>query len=272
MTYVNISGYQFIDLDSDNLTSIQNAMKTFCISQELTGTILLGQEGINSFLSGTREQIDAYYKALPTFGFTIVYKESPSECSPFDKMLVKIKREIVTLGHPDLRPQHETAPRLSPHEFHQWLTDKPKSFIILDTRNDYEVRLGKFKHSVELGIRRFREFPTAIEQLPEHYRDTPIVTVCTGGIRCEKAAPLMLRKGFKKIYQLEGGILKYLEEYGNHHYEGECFVFDKRMAVDENLRETSTVQCFICREPVTAQEQLSKDFCEGAYCPRCKPL
>jgi len=266
MTYINISGYQFINLD--NLEELQKSLKSFCLSLELKGTILLGKEGINSFLSGSREQIDAYYQGLPQFGFTIAYKESPSSSSPFNKMLVKIKREIVTMGCDEVDVVNHPAPRVSAETFKQWL-EEDKPMIVLDTRNEYEVRIGKFKNAIDLTIRHFREFPDAVMKLPEEYKDVPIVTYCTGGIRCEKAAPYMIAKGFKEVYQLDGGILKYLEECGNTFYEGECFVFDKRIAVDEELEETPTLQCIACRAPVTADEQRSSYYREGEYCPHC---
>lgn len=231
MPYINISGYQFINLD--NLEKLQKELQAFCGPLTLKGTIILGQEGINSFLSGSRDKIDAYYKKLPDFGFSIRYKESLSAHSPFNKMLVKIKREIVTLGQ-DVDPICQSAPRISPKKFHDWLSDN-KPMIVLDTRNEYEVRIGKFKNAINLNIQNFRDFPEAIKTLPEKYKSLPIVTYCTGGIRCEKAAPFMLNQGFKEVYQLDGGILQYFEEYQNAHYEGECFVFDNRIAVDETL-------------------------------------
>lgn len=266
MNYINISGYQFINLA--DLESLQKDLSAFCRSLDLKGTILLGCEGINSFLSGTREQIDAYYRLLPEFGFNITYKESSSASSPFNKMLVKIKREIVTMGSDEVDPVNQPAPRVSAQLFKQWLAeDKP--MILLDTRNEYEVRIGKFKNAIDLTIRHFREFPEAIQKLPEEYKNIPVVTYCTGGIRCEKAAPLMIKHGFKEVYQLDGGILKYLEECGNTFYEGECFVFDKRIAVDDKLEKTPTLQCIACREPVTADEQRSSYYLEGEHCPNC---
>lgn len=268
MNYINISGYQFINLD--NLEKLQKELLMFCRSLTLKGTILLGQEGINSFLSGPRDKINAYYEKLPEFGFSIRYKESPSSEPPFNKMLVKIKREIVTMGQDGVDPIRQSAPRISAKTFHEWLNDN-KPILVLDTRNEYEVRIGKFKNAIDLNIRNFREFPDAIRALPEEYKSLPIVTYCTGGIRCEKAAPFMLSQGFKEVYQLDGGILQYLEEYHSAHYEGECFVFDKRIAVDETLAKTPTVQCFNCREPVTAEQQQSSLYEAGKHCPYCFP-
>lgn len=228
MNYINISGYQFINLD--NLEKLQKELLALCHSLRLKGTILLGYEGINSFLSGSREKIDAYYKKLPEWGFSIYYKESTSSEPPFDKMVVKIKREIVTMGRDEISPITQSAPRISAKTFYEWLNEN-KPIIVLDTRNDYEVKMGKFKNAIDLNIENFRDFPAAIQALPEEYKSLPIVTYCTGGIRCEKAAPFMLSQGFQEVYQLDGGILQYFEEYQNAYYEGDCFVFDKRLTV-----------------------------------------
>jgi len=138
---------------------------------------------------------------------------------------------------------------------------------LFDTRNDYEVKLGTFKGALPAGIDTFREFPEAVRRLPEHLKHQPIVTFCTGGIRCEKAAPFMEREGFNNIYQLEGGILKYFEEVGSDHYDGECFVFDQRVGVDPGLHETASTQCFVCQTPLTAQEQADERYVSHVSCP-----
>ena len=269
MNYINISGYQFINLD--NLEKRQKELLSLCHSLTLKGTILLGQEGMNSFLSGPRDKIDAYYARLPEFGFSIRYKESTSEHPPFKKMQVKIKREIVTMGRDEIEPIHHPAPKIDAKTFHQWLQEG-KPMIVLDTRNKYEVRIGTFKNAIDLNIHHFREFPAAVEALPEEYQSMPIVTVCTGGIRCEKAAPFLIQLGYQQVFQLEGGILQYLEEFSSassSFYEGECFVFDKRIALDKNLEKTPTLQCIGCREPVTFEEQQSPYYVEGKHCPHC---
>lgn len=267
MLNVNISGYKFINLT--NLDAIQEHLYSVCASLALKGTILIGFEGVNIFLSGQRANIDAFYPEIEKLGITnIDFKESFSESSPFKKLIIKIKAEIVTMGVPDVNPALNPAPYIDADTFKQWL-DEEKPLIILDTRNTYEVRIGKFNKAINLNIRHFRHFPKAIKQLPAEYKNKTVVTYCTGGIRCEKAAPLLIAEGFQEVYQLEGGILKYLEKYHQHHYQGECFVFDKRIALDNELQETPTIQCLVCREPVTIEDQASPYYQPGISCTHC---
>ena len=144
-----------------------------------------------------------------------------------------------------------------------------EDIVVLDTINDYETRIGKFQGSVELGIPSFRDFPVAIGSLPDEYRTKTIVMYCTGGIRCEKASAVMLNSGFSDVRQLDGGILAYLEEYGGTHWDGDCFVFDQRVALDHNLRESEIEMCFRCREPLSLEEQGSEHYVIGEKCPYC---
>lgn len=267
MAYINIAGYKFKELT--NLENLQTQLKQTCLSLSLKGTILLSKEGINIFVCGKQPAIEQFIHLLPTFELNeIPFKESLSQEPPFDRMLVKIKAEIITMGIPEISPAKTPAPALSPTQLKQWL-DEGKPVVLLDTRNDYEARIGNFKNAIHLNITSFRAFPAAVKQLPEATKKMPVVTFCTGGIRAEKAAAYMAREGFEEVYQLEGGILKYLEEYGSAHYDGECFVFDKRIAVDTRLQESQTVQCFSCRQPVTPSQQHSGQYQMGAYCPNC---
>lgn len=261
--YVNISGYQFTALT--NLETLQKELTAYCQSLKLKGTILLAQEGINLFLAGKRTAIDCFYHYLSSFT-SIDFKESLSIALPFKKMHVKIKSEIIAFGVPSIQPQKKAAPLLSVHTFKQWL-DENKPLVILDTRNQYEVRLGKFKNAIQLNIDHFREFPQSTQKLTSDFKNQTIVTYCTGGIRCEKAALYLLDQGFQKVYQLQGGILKYLEHYQDSHFEGECFVFDKRTAVNCALEPSPTLQCLACRQPVTAFEQASSYYVSGQSCP-----
>src|SRR5262249_5606336 len=145
---------------------------------------------------------------------------------PFRRMLVKVKQEIIAFGVAGIEPGRTTSTKLAPQTLKQWL-DEGRPVTLLDTRNDYEVRLGTFENAVTLGIDHFRSFPAAVRELPAAMKQQPIVMFCTGGIRCEKAGPLMEREGFEQVFQLDGGILKYFEECGGEHYDGECFVFDR---------------------------------------------
>ncbi|MGC4004008.1 MAG: rhodanese-like domain-containing protein [Pirellulales bacterium] len=153
-------------------------------------------------------------------------------------------------------------------ELKTWL-DEGRTVTLLDTRNEYEVKLGTFESATTLGIDRFRDFPRAVEALPEELKERPIVMFCTGGIRCEKAGPFMERQGFRNILQLDGGILKYFEECGGSHYRGECFVFDQRVGVDPGLAETDSSQCFRCQTPLTSVEREDSRYVAGVSCPSC---
>ncbi|HEY5792898.1 MAG TPA: pseudouridine synthase, partial [Chthoniobacterales bacterium] len=195
-------------------------------------------------------------------------KFSGSESQPFRRMLVRIKREIISFGVEGIDPAAHPSPKLAPRELKQWL-DEGRPVTLLDTRNDYEIKLGTFKNARPAGIGHFRDFPRAVRQLPPEMKERPIVMFCTGGIRCEKAGPFMEREGFKNIFQLEGGILKYFEECGGEHYEGECFVFDQRVGVDPALRETETAQCFVCQTPLDAGDQADFRYAPGESCPYC---
>jgi len=231
MQILNIAGYKFI-----LLTEIEN-LRTFFLDQcqalELKGTILLSQEGMNISLAGTPSQIQSFRMLLQNDArfMDISFHESYSAIQPFQRLKVKLKKEIITLGQPDANPLTERAPAISPEEFKQWLDEK-RDITILDTRNDYEVQFGTFTHAIHLHLAGFGELPNAVKELE---RTKPIVMFCTGGIRCEKAALHMLNNGFTNIYQLDGGILGYFRKVGGAHYTGECFVFDERISVDSNL-------------------------------------
>lgn len=266
MHYVNLSGYKFTKLS--NLEQIQYELLTTCQHLGLKGTILLSHEGINAFVCAHPNSVLTFHESVKAIVGEIEFKQSPSNDVPFHKMLVKIKPEIITFGVEGVDPIDKPAPAISAEVFKAWL-DAGKEMVVLDTRNDYEVRVGTFKNAIHLDIQHFRQFPKAIEQLPQEYKDKPIVSFCTGGIRCEKAAPFLLEQGFKEVYQLEGGILKYLEKNGHAHYEGECFVFDNRVAVDANLQQAPTISCEKCQQPVTQLEMLLPEFVQGHSCPHC---
>ncbi|MCH9644890.1 MAG: sulfurtransferase [Gammaproteobacteria bacterium] len=266
VTIINISAYKFVHLAEERLPELKSELLEKAKSFNMKGTILLSTEGINLFLAAEPEiwpQYRAFLETYPEF-LGLPYKESISNDKPFTRMLVRIKKEIISMGHADIQPEKHTAPHLPPEQLQQWY-EQGKDMIILDTRNDYEVELGTFEDAMDLNIENFRQFPDAIDLLPESAKEMPIVTFCTGGIRCEKASEIMLRKGFKQVYQLDGGILNYFEKCGGEHYEGECFVFDKRVALDTNLQETNTRQCYACRAPLTPNQQS-----DDQKCPNCE--
>ena len=241
-----------------------------CKAHQLKGTILLSTEGINLFLAGKREDIDhliAVVRNIPGLE-AFQAKFSESDHQPFNRMLVRIKKEIISFGVPEVDPAKYTSRHLSAATLKQWL-DEGRPVTLLDTRNDYEVKLGTFRNAIPIGVDTFRQFPEAVAKLPDELKKEAIVTFCTGGIRCEKAAPYMELQGFENIFQLDGGILKYFEEVGGDHYDGECFVFDHRVGLDPSLRETPSAICFRCQAPLEPEEQQDPRYVEGESCPYC---
>jgi UPF0176 protein len=266
--FINISAYKFVELD--RLPQRKAMLLPLCKSLELKGTILLSTEGINLFVAGTRASIEHFLRELqscPEFE-NLPIKESISDHQPFSRMLVRLKKEIISMGVEAIRPEHKTSPKISARELKQWL-DEGREVALLDTRNDYEVELGTFENAIPIGVDHFRRFPDAVDRLPEELRDKPLVMFCTGGIRCEKAGPLMEQKGFRNVFQLDGGILKYFEECGGDHYQGDCFVFDKRVAVDPLLNETEAEQCYACQAILSVSDQQAETYDPPHSCPHC---
>lgn len=265
---VNWSAYKFAPLE--DLPVLKERLKAVASGGGLKGTILLSTEGINLFVAGERPGLDRLLEAIHAVpGLdNLAPKESLSARQPFNRMLVKIKREIIAFGMAGIDPARHPSPRLSPLTLRQWL-DEGRPVTLLDTRNDYEISVGTFRGALPAGIRHFRDFPRAVDRLPAALKDQPVVTFCTGGIRCEKAAPYLESVGFKNVFQLDGGILKYFEECGSAHYEGECFVFDGRVGVDPALRETNTVMCFACRMPLSLSDRQHPHYVADKSCPHC---
>jgi UPF0176 protein len=265
---VNIAGYRFVDLnDRDEL---RQPFRFICEKLNLKGTILLSKNGINFFLAGKKKSIDSYIEFLESDKrfINIPLKISYTDYQPFRRMLVRLKKEIISLGLDEVRPAEFTAPNIKPQEFKNML-DNNEDILILDTRNDYETRVGLFENAIDLNLSTFRDFPEAISDLPEDYKTKQIVMYCTGGIRCEKASVVMMNAGFENVKQLEGGILGYFEETDGSYWNGDCFVFDQRVAVDTELNETEYSMCFACREPLTNKERRSNDYKFDSYCPYC---
>ncbi|HEY4263471.1 MAG TPA: sulfurtransferase [Schlesneria sp.] len=267
-TFTNIAAYKFAPLT--DLKSLRDQLIQQCKTWGLKGTILISPEGVNLFAAGPQDQVyrlqDAL-RAIPGLE-TLQGKFSESDYQPFHRMLVKIKKEIIAFGVEGIDPAQRTAPKLAAKELKQWL-DEGRPITLLDTRNDYEVKLGTFQNALPIRIHQFREFPAAVDKLPAEMKQQPIVMFCTGGIRCEKAGPYMQMAGFEQVYQLDGGILKYFEECGNAHYDGECFVFDHRVGVDPTLRETDATQCHACQTPLNADDQSDPRFVQDVSCPYC---
>ena len=236
---LNISTYKFVPLpDADALRELLLARAK---ALGLKGTILLASEGINMFLAGPAEAVRTFVTQLQRdVRFAdISPKESWSSSQPFRKMLVKVKGEIIRMNHPTIQPANGRAPAVAPDVVRRWLDqghdDAGRPVVTLDTRNDFEVDEGTFDGAIDWRITKFTEFPGALRAHLDELKDKTVVSFCTGGIRCEKAAILMREEGLEHVYQLEGGILKYFEETDGAHYHGGCFVFDERRAVDQQL-------------------------------------
>lgn len=238
-TTLNISAYKFVSLKDTatlGLTLLEQAL-----ALQLKGTILLAEEGINLFLAGPAEAVRGFVAQLQADArfYDIVPKESWSADQPFKKMLVKVKREIIRMNHPMIKPAAGRAPSVDAQTVRRWMAagvdDTGRTVVTLDTRNAFEVDHGTFEGAIDWRIEKFTEFPQALLEHKAELQDKTVVSFCTGGIRCEKAAILMREAGLEHVYQLEGGILKYFEETGGAHYHGSCFVFDERRALGADL-------------------------------------
>lgn len=264
----NAAAYKFVQLS--DLPALRLRLRDRSRELGLRGTILLSPEGINLFVAGPPPAVEQFLTELRQVpGLAdLEVKLSPSDYQPFTRMLVRLKKEIIPLGQPEIQPEQYTSRKISPAELKAAL-DRGEDLLLLDVRNDYEVELGTFDSAVPLGLGHFRDFPEVATQLPADWRHRRIVMFCTGGIRCEKAGPVMERLGFADILQLEGGILKYFEEVGGAHYRGECFVFDKRVAVNPELDETAAGLCYACQAVLSAADQQSPLYLPGRQCPHC---
>lgn len=266
--FVNIAAYKFVALSEPEQQ--RQRLRDLVERLQLRGTILLSPEGINLFLAGARPAVDEFLSVLRQEAefADLEVKESFSDHQPFNRMLIKVKSEIIAFGVEGVNPLLRTSPKLPAQELKKWL-DEGRHVHLLDTRNDYEIEVGTFHNALPAGVDNFRDFPEAVRRLPESMKDEPIVMFCTGGIRCEKAGPFMEQAGFQQVYQLEGGILKYFEECGGAHYDGDCFVFDQRVALDPSLQETRHTQCYVCQEVVSPEDQQRPEYAPGKSCPRC---
>ena len=238
-TVLNISCYKFVPLP--DAAALRELLRERAVAAQLKGTILLAEEGINFFLAGPADAVRGFVGQLRTDArfADLEPKESWSATVPFRKMLVKVKREIIRMDHPTIRPAEGRAPAVDPTTLRRWLDqghdEEGREVVTLDTRNAFEVDAGTFDNAIDWRIDKFTEFPPALRAHKAELQDKTVVSFCTGGIRCEKAAIYMQEAGIDHVYQLEGGILKYFEETGGAHYRGNCFVFDEREALGHDL-------------------------------------
>jgi len=261
--------YKFAKLP--DYREMQNGLLDFCVAQGLNGTILLAAEGINGTIAGTRAGVDAlmFFLRADARLAGIEHKESYSDEMPFDRMKVRLKKEIVTLGVPGVDPNEKVGTYVDAKDWNALISDP--DVVLIDTRNGYEYDIGTFRGAVDPRTTTFREFPAYISKNLDPAKHKKIAMFCTGGIRCEKATSFMLGQGFEEVYHLQGGILKYLENIPAEQsmWEGECFVFDQRISVGQGLKVGTHEQCFACRHPVSQEEKASSRYQAGISCPHC---
>tara|TARA_Y100000748_G_scaffold164849_1_gene137902 strand:- start:389 stop:1309 length:921 start_codon:yes stop_codon:yes gene_type:complete len=267
--YQIISFYKFMKFSS--YTLFEKNIRNFCVKKNIKGTVLLAEEGINATMAGSREAISAlltFLKQDVRFD-DIDYKKSFADEIPFHRFKIKIKKEIVTLGQEGVEPNITTGVHVDPNDWNSLISDP--ELILIDTRNKYEYQIGSFKKAISPNTKNFRDFPAFIKKTLSSKKNKKIALFCTGGIRCEKASSYMIKEGFKKVYQLHGGILNYIKKVDSEEslWEGECFVFDSRVSVDNELAEGKYEQCFACRRPLSAQDMKSSEYQKGISCPKC---
>ncbi|MEQ8289963.1 MAG: rhodanese-related sulfurtransferase [Gammaproteobacteria bacterium] len=261
--------YKFVELT--DYVELQPRYLQFCQQHEIKGTLLLADEGINGTVAGSRASIDALLEYLRSDSrlADIEHKESYADEAPFLRTKVKLKKEIVALGQPGVSPCKRAGTRVEPEDWNQVISDP--EVVLIDTRNHYEYQIGTFRNAVSPETTNFREFPDYVREQLDPAKHKKVAMFCTGGIRCEKASAYMLEQGFDQVYQLNGGILRYLEQVSKEDslWEGECFVFDGRVAVDHNLEEGDYEQCFACRRPISDEDMQSPHYQKGVSCPHC---
>lgn len=265
-----VSFYRFSNVHDP--AGLRDELQAFCVERGLLGTILVAEEGINGTLAGDADSLQSVLRWLTSrlcLARPIEGRWTKTDQPPFQRMRVRKKKEIVALGRPDIRPDRKKKRYVGPREWNELITKTET--LVIDTRNHYEIEVGTFPNAIDPETDAFREFQEFAEKLAKSDTNRPLAMFCTGGIRCEKAAALMQELGFDEVYQLEGGILKYLETVpdGENRWQGECFVFDKRVAVDRDLAEGGYVQCHACRRPLSSDDLASPDYREGVSCRRC---
>ncbi len=242
-----------------------------CEMFEIKGTILLAREGINGTVAGSDfaiKEMLTFLRADPRLT-KLEHKESRSKDMPFYRMKVRLKKEIVTMGVEGVDPNEIVGTYVDPNDWNALISDP--DVVLIDTRNDYEVEIGSFEGALNPNTETFREFPQWVEQNKERLTKHKVAMFCTGGIRCEKASSYMKQQGYDEVYHLKGGILKYLEtvKADNSMWNGDCFVFDQRVAVGHGLKQSQYDQCYACRYPITEADKQHDLYVKGVSCPRC---
>ncbi|MGB1361173.1 MAG: rhodanese-related sulfurtransferase [Alphaproteobacteria bacterium] len=261
--------YKFVSLD--NLETLQKSLKQFCLNNKIYGTLLIAEEGINGTIAGSKQAIEKFHEFLKSderFA-DIGHKESWAEFQPFQRMKVRIKKEIVTLGEPTVDPTKVVGTYVSPENWNEVISDP--EVVNIDTRNDYEYNIGTFEGALNPDTKSFREFKDYVRKNLDPKKNKKVAMFCTGGIRCEKASSFMLNEGFETVYHLKGGILQYLEDVPKKEsmWEGDCFVFDDRVAVTHGLEKGEHTECHACRLPIKPEDMKKDSFELGVSCHHC---
>ena len=263
--------YKFVEIN--DLLSLQDNLYNICEENNIMGTILIADEGINGTISGKDNQIKQTISSLLSderFS-NLEIKYSSTDRQPFHRMKVRLKKEIVTIGLPEINPNKKVGTYVKPEDWNDLISDP--NVIVIDTRNKYETKIGSFQNALDPETSSFREFPDWVKKFKNSKENSnkKIAMFCTGGIRCEKASSLMKEEGFEDVYHLQGGILKYLEtiDKENSLWNGECFVFDQRVCLTDELEVGSYKMCFACRMPITEEEMQNEKYIEGISCIYC---
>lgn len=251
--------------------ALKGPLQALAEAQGIKGSLLIAAEGINGTIAGSRAAIDAmlaHLRALPGCA-DLEHKESFAEAQPFGRMKVRLKREIVTMGQPDIDPRARVGHYVAAQDWNALISEP--DVAVIDTRNDYEVEIGTFRSAVDPGTRSFRDFPAWWQANKDRFHNKRIAMFCTGGIRCEKSTNYLLGQGVPEVYHLKGGILKYLEDVPEAEslWQGQCYVFDQRVSVGHGLVPGDYGTCHACRRPVSAEDRARPEFEEGVQCHRC---
>lgn len=269
MSIIVVTFYKFVVLT--DIADLQHKLIQIVQAQAIRGTILLAPEGINGTIAGSLQAIDAVLNWLRSDErfIDLEYKQSRAQTWPFDRLKVRIKSEIVALGLPEVNPAEQVGTYVSPREWNQLITDP--EVLVIDTRNQYEVEIGSFQGAINPKTRSFRQFPAYVRDQLDPSRHQKVALFCTGGIRCEKASSFLLAQGFQQVYHLKGGILKYLEDTAPEAslWQGECFVFDQRVALQQGLEQGNSALCLGCGHPISPSDQADPAYQEGICCPSC---
>jgi len=261
--------YKFVRLE--NFQDLKSPLLNVMEENNVKGTLLLALEGINGTIAGEENAVNKVLEFLKTDPrlAQLSSKVSFHQVNPFQRTKVKLKKEIVTMGVEGIDPNQVVGTYVKPKDWNALISDP--EVLLVDTRNDYEVEIGTFKNALNPNTESFREFPEYVTQNLDKTKHKKVAMFCTGGIRCEKSTAYLKEQGFENVYHLEGGILKYLEEVPNEEtlWQGECFVFDSRVAVNHNLEKGHYDQCFACRFPITEADKLSPHYVKGVSCHRC---